>query len=175
MAKGKKSRKIGLIGVRKSPDFKRVEKEKRLKKVLGKPAGSRNNQPLANDSSVKAKLNNDPRLGSKKPVDLFTQTDQLQKIKPKVKLVTPQQELTEIENDEKLSLLLNKLDSGTDVDTASQNYIDDKLKRHKQLCEILGIADDDDTDETTERAAEKDDDELLATFEKINVNRLKDF
>lgn len=175
MAKGKKSRKIGLIGVRKSPDFKRVEKEKRNKKVLGKPAGNRNNQPLASDGSAKTKINNDPRLGSKKPVDLYAQATSLEKVKPKIKFITPEQELANIENDEKLSLLINKLDSGQDVDRASQSYIDEKWKRHKQLCKMLGINDDSVDNDKSNGDEESNEDDLLATFERINVNKLNDY
>jgi ribosome assembly protein YihI (activator of Der GTPase) len=171
MARAKKSRKIGQIGVRKSPDFKRVEKEKRVKKILGKPAGSRNNQPVSGNDSNNTKTNNDPRLGSKKPVALFAQSNEFEQAKPKIKSFTPQQELAQIETDEKLSLLINKLDSGEKIDKVSQNYIDQKLNRHKQLCEILGIYDD--TEQADNNSDE--DDDLYSKFEKINVNNLKDF
>ncbi|WP_340681062.1 Der GTPase-activating protein YihI [Paraglaciecola sp.] len=169
MARAKKSRKIGQIGVRKSPDFKRVEKEKRIKKVLGKPAGNRNNQPISGDDSKNIKTNKDPRLGSKKPIELFIQTIAVEQTKPKVKTLTFQQELSEIENDDKLSLLIGKLDSGLEIDRVSQNYIDQKLNRHKLLCEILGIKED------IEEDVSNDDDDLYAKFEKINVNKLKDY
>ncbi|KXI30019.1 Der GTPase-activating protein YihI [Paraglaciecola hydrolytica] len=170
MARKLKSRKIGLIGVRKSPDFKRVEKEKRVKNGLGKPAGSRNNQPVANDGTNKVKSNNDPRLGSKKPVDLFAQTNELEKVKTKVRFFTPEQELANIENDEKLSLLIQQSDNGSEIDRASQNYVNQQLSRHKQLCEMLGIVEEGIVEEV-----DHDDDDLYAKFERINVNKLKDF
>ena len=169
MARAKKSRKIGQIGVRKSPDFKRVEKEKRVKKILGKPAGSRNNQPVSASDANNTKTNNDPRLGSKKPVVLFVQPNPQEQAKPKIKSFTPEQELAQIENDDKLSLLINQLDNGEQIDKASQNYIDQKINRHKQLCEILGINDD------AEQTDSDSDEDLYAKFEKINVNNLKDF
>ena len=170
MSRKKKSRKTGLIGVRKSPDFKRVEKEKRIKKVLGKPAGSRYSQPVSDKQPAKVKSNNDPRLGSKKPVDLFGKPDLSENTKVKTRFFTPEQELDHIENDQKLSDLLAKLDAGKMLDAASQHYVDQKLKRHQQLCDMLGIKDVEDLDEVSEN-----DDDILATYEKININKLKDF
>ena len=170
MSRKKKSRKTGLIGVRKSPDFKRVEKEKRIKKALGKPAGSRNSQPVIDKQSSKIKSNNDPRLGSKKPVDLFEKQTVTESLKVKTRFFTPEQELNHIENDDKLSELIAKLDAGQTLDNASQHYVDQKLKRHQQLCDMLGIKDVDNTEQDSE-----DDSDLLAIYEKINIHKLKDF
>ena len=93
MARKKKSRKIGLIGVRKSPDFSRPEKEKRVKKVAGKPAGSRNNHEKVDAKANKAKQNKDPRLGSKKPVELIVKTSTQLPSKAVKRYFSPEQEL----------------------------------------------------------------------------------
>jgi ribosome assembly protein YihI (activator of Der GTPase) len=170
MARKTKSRKIGLIGVRKSPDFKRVEKEKRAKKAIGKPAGNRNSLVAAKDAN-KAKINKDPRLGSKKPVALYASVDEGSRITPKplIKHAAPESELAQIEGDEKLSQLLSKADSGVSLDKKEQVYVTNKLARHKELCDLLGISDD------SRQSEPKDEDDLYEMFESIDVNKLNNF
>lgn len=172
MATRKKSRKTGLIGVRKTPDFKREEKEKRSKKNLGKPAGSRNNQVKNGSEGSKGKVNKDPRLGSKKPIVLLAQPLKDSELKEKkVSHFSPEQELNSIESDQKLTDLLAQVDDGITLTKVEKNYVDKKLQRHKALCEILGI---DDEIETNSEISKVDED-IFDTFEKIDVSKFKDF
>ena len=73
MARLKKSRKVGKIGISKTPSNVRKPTEKRDKKHLGKPAGSRNNEALTTKQDNK-KVNKDPRHGSKKLVIMLHKT-----------------------------------------------------------------------------------------------------
>lgn len=175
MAKKKKSRKIGLIGVRKTPDFKRVEKEKRFKKALGNPAGNRNNLATTSINTNKAKNNNDPRLGSKKPVALIVTVEESHKIRNKtlVKSFSPESELAQIENDERFALLVDKVDSGDVLDKNEQLYVTKNLQRHKELCELLGLTNESELD--LENGPSNDENDLYDKFEKIDVNKLNDY
>ena len=95
MARQKKSRKVGKIGVAKTPSNVRKPTEKRVKKHLGKPAGSRNNEALTDNQGPK-KVNKDPRHGSKKPVSLIVETKEQKSASKKIKYFSPTQELAAI-------------------------------------------------------------------------------
>lgn len=176
MARKKKSRKIGLIGVRKTPDFKRVEKQKRVKKALGNPAGNRNSLAATSKDANKGKTNNDPRLGSKKPIELNIPSSEIGKVsaKPLVKHFSPESELAQIEGDEKLAQLVGKLDSDIKLDKQDQLYVTSNLARHKELCALLGITDDTELDDI-QISSTSDENDLYEMFEKIDVNQLKNF
>jgi uncharacterized protein len=175
MARKKKSRKIGQIGVRKSPDFKRVEKEKRVKKALGNPAGNRNNLATTSKDMSKIKVNKDPRLGSKKPIELLASVEDSAKVKlkPVSKNISPESELALIESDEKLSDLITSLDAGKSLSKNEQIYVNKNLERHKELCELLGLSDH--SESNIEETTSIDEDELYDMFEKIDVNKLNTF
>jgi ribosome assembly protein YihI (activator of Der GTPase) len=150
MARSKKSRKVGLIGVRKDPDFKPSENRKsdssRPKKHKGKPAGSRHNVEQKKVSGQKSVVNKDPRHGSKKPIQLVkaavTPTPAQKK-----KYATPAQELAALEADQRLSDLLDKLDDDKPLTREQQAYVDEKMARHRILCDLLGIVEEDDEDD----------------------------
>lgn len=169
MANRKKSRKTGLIGVRKSPDFKREDKDKRTKKSLGKPAGSRNNVNKVSANNKSLKVNKDPRLGSKKPIELIAPVTNVGVAKVKQTYFSPEEELKSIENNDKLSALLFKVDKGEALGYSDQKYVDNLLSRHRSLCDMLGINVDIENDQ------EIDDEELFDSLEKFDINKLKDF
>ena len=158
MASRKKSRKVGLIGVRKDPDYKppvKADGKKQSKKHKGKPAGSRHNieQNKASSSST-ASVKTDKRLGSKKPIKLVVENDNSTKIAPKatpkVRFKTPKDELAAIEADQRLTDLLNKVDNGEALSIKQQDYVDKCLARHRELCDLLGIDVDLDDNEDNE-------------------------
>lgn len=133
MPRSKKSRKIGSIGVAKSPDFKPIAKAKRKKASKGHPSGSRHNvnnqsEGLTNHSGL-----SDPRHGSKKSIPLIKDA-----IK-KTHFATPKQELRALENDPRLISLLDKQDSGQSLSFEQNQYVQAKLERHAVLCSLLGI------------------------------------
>ena len=169
MARQKKSRKVGKIGISKTPSNVRKPTEKRVKKHLGKPAGSRNNEALTVKQDPK-KINKDPRHGSKKPVSLIAETKEQKSAAKKIKYFSPTQELAAIEQDPRLATLLDKIDLGKKVSREDQHYVDQTLARHKVLCDILGLTDEPEKQE----ASSEEQTDLYSQFEAIDINDFKD-
>ena len=169
MARQKKSRKVGKIGITKTPSNVRKPTEKRVKKHLGKPAGTRNNEALTVKQDPK-KLNKDPRHGSKKPVSLFVETKEQKSAAKKVKFFSPAQELEAIEQDTRLAALLDKIDLGKKITREDQHYVDQTLAIHKVLCNMLGLKDE---PEKSNESSEQQTD-LYSQFEAINIDDFKD-
>ncbi|MDC8829149.1 Der GTPase-activating protein YihI [Alteromonas gilva] len=160
MAKKKKSRKVGLIGVRKDPDFEHKTSSGRVKKRKGNSPGSRHNVEDKRQQKSTSGGNQDPRLGSKKPVPLIKTPVATQKRK----FATPAEELAALEADSRLISLLDKLDQGKPLNKDQQHYVDEHMARHKALCELMGITAD---------ADESDDDE--DEFAALDAIKLDDF
>jgi len=150
MARSKKSRKIGLIGVRKDPDRKpgkkRNEAAPRPKKHKGKPAGTRHNVEHTGKKTERRQEKKDPRLGSKKPIPLIVTSKDTSTPK-KIKYATPAEELAALEADQRLASLLDKLDDDQKLTKEQQAYVDEKMARHRILCDLLGIVDEDDEED----------------------------
>lgn len=150
MAHKKKSRKVGLIGVRKDPDYKPSEnKSGRVRKPKkGKPAGSRHNVESTSQRSGNASpTQSDPRHGSKKPVPLVKAESKNGPAEPQQrKVINPTEELAALEADQRLASLLDKLDEGQSLNREQQAYVDEKVARHGELCEMLGIDLSEDSD-----------------------------
>ncbi|MFB1035864.1 MAG: Der GTPase-activating protein YihI [Sinobacterium sp.] len=169
MARQKKSRKVGKIGVSKTSSNIRKPTEKRVKKHLGKPSGSRNNEALIVNHDPK-KINKDPRHGSKKPVNLIAETKEQKIAAKKIKYFSPTQELEAIEQDPRLATLLDKIDLGKKITKEDQHYVDQTLARHKILCEMLGLT------EVPEKPikSSKQQIDLYSQFESINIDDFKE-
>ncbi|MCV2886553.1 Der GTPase-activating protein YihI [Aestuariibacter sp. AA17] len=169
MARSKKTRKVGQIGVRKAPkepgSQPRSPSGGKPKKKTGNPSGSRH----STKQDTKAPIQNqkkDPRVGSKKPVPLVVK--EVEKKVPKPKYFSPKQELAAIEADARLEALLDKIEDQAVLSVEEQQYVDQKMQRHRALCELLGIHDDaDDNDDV-----DGDDDDPLARFESIDPKKL---
>lgn len=161
MAKQRKSRKVGLIGVRKDPDYVHEKSSGRVKKHKGKPPGSRHNVETTKSQTSSGAVSKDPRHGSKKPVQLVKSP-----VKPaQRKYATPAEELAALEADGRLSALLDKLDEGKTLTAEQQRYVDEKMARHRILCDLMGIRDDED---------EEDDDDL-DDFDKLDSINIDDY
>ncbi len=169
MARQKKTRKVGKIGISKTPSNVRKPTEKRVKKHLGKPAGSRNNEALTVKQDPK-KVNKDPRHGSKKPVSLIADKKEYKSASKKVKYFSPTQELTAIEQDPRFATLLDKIELGKKIAKEDQHYVDQTLARHKVLCDMLGLTDE---PEKSKKSSEQQTD-LYSQFEAIDINDFKD-
>jgi ribosome assembly protein YihI (activator of Der GTPase) len=169
MARQKKSRKVGKIGISKTPSNVRKPTEQRVKKHLGKPAGSRNNEALTINQDLK-KVNKDPRHGSKKPVSLFVETKEQKLASKKVKFFSPTQELAAIEQDPRLASLLDKIDLGKKITKEDQHFVDQTLARHKILCDMLGLTNE--PEKSKEQSEQQTD--LYSQFEAIDINDFKD-
>ncbi|EHN67922.1 Der GTPase-activating protein YihI, partial [Aliivibrio fischeri] len=118
----------------------------------------------------------DPRIGSKKPIQLVV--DAKQKTTKQERRLTNEQELAMLENDAQLMVLLDRLDSGENLGTGLQKYVDEKLARIEHLMGRLGLLDDEEPEEIeefpefAERKAKSDDD-LLAEFDDFNMDDFK--
>lgn len=166
MTRQKKSRKIGSIGTRKQETRPADTKQpRRNKKPKGQPSGNRNS--LIEENVVSTPQNQDkktnPKLGSKKPISLLPadkpqvkevkQVDH-SKTKPSAKLtkagpavLTPEQELANIESDERLIELVERVQEGELLSGKEAKYFNKQMERLDQLLEKLGIDPDSDNDE----------------------------
>ena len=136
----------------------RAMKEQRKKKPKGAKAGSRNAQEskldvTTNDNGGTKK---DQRIGSKKPISLVPQAKSeqtsepkmMRHLKPQVELkevkptLTPEQELEQLENDQRLMSLLDKHERGELITGRDAKFFNKSVARHQELCELLGIDDE---------------------------------
>lgn len=163
MAHSKKSRKPGSIGVAKSHNSKptRSKNAPKVKKPKGNQPGSRHSVAQHQQTNV-SQGKTDPRIGSKKKIDLTPKQASAPKpVKPKY--ATPAQELAALEADQRLSTLLDQFDSGKVLNNDDQQYLDNCMSRHQILCDLLGINND---------AEDKDTnlDDPFAQFDAIDIN-----
>ena len=114
-------------------------------------AGSRQQaeQSSKNNNGKQAK---DPRIGSRKPVVLIVEEKQSKPVAPKPQkekklVMTPEQELASIENDDRLNDLLDRLDAGETLEAAEQAWVDQRVDRYQELMDELGIIDTDEDDD----------------------------
>jgi ribosome assembly protein YihI (activator of Der GTPase) len=80
------------------------------------------------------------------------------------KYATPAEELAALEADGRLSALLDKLDEGKTLTAEQQRYVDEKMARHRILCDLMGIRDDED-----------EDDDDLDDFDKLDSINIDDY
>ena len=168
-SRSKKSRKVGLIGVRKDPDFHNPKKKSKApanapkeKRHKGNKAGSRYTVESQQGSNKSTKAAQDPRLGSKKPVALIKAPTKAE-VK---KYATPAEELAVLEADTRLSALLDKLDDDKPISAEEQRYVDEKMARHRILCDLLGIVEEEDDDD--------DDKDPFSGLNAISLDEFKD-
>lgn len=174
MTRIKKARSPGQIGARKEnrETAEQSKDRKRKAKRKGLAPGSRHNTGEAGQHSGGNKAPQDPRLGSKKPIALVQGettkvADSSKPAKPAkaprparvtpviaadVEALTPEQELEQLENNERLNTLLDKVDAGEKLGKGDAGWLDKTLARHQQLLEELGLLEDDE-----EEPAEGDD------------------
>jgi len=195
MARTKKSRKPGGAPTAK-PKLSKVELanvEKRVRKKTGKKPGNRQQeaQPLQG-SDQNASLKKDPRIGSKKPIDLggTVKTPQPKSkssksneaIKAKQSPIaairtvssdsvdaelTLGQELDNIEADERLQAILEKQENELDLTEEEVDYFNDKMERHQQISAQL---DEDEEEEISKPSATSEDD----LWDKLDNSSLPD-
>ncbi|GAA6186377.1 MULTISPECIES: Der GTPase-activating protein YihI [Alteromonadaceae] len=175
MARVKKSRKVGRIGVPKESWAPRKPKDPtntKPKKHKGNPSGSRHSAVELNQQAPNQSKQNDPRIGSKKPIQLIVEPKEFKsKPKPsKPKYFSPAQELAELEDNERLNNLLDNMDSGIALNADDKRYVERKLARHRELCELLGI---DVEPEAKDKQVEGKEDDPFARFESINIDEFK--
>lgn len=130
---------------------------KKKRKHKGLPSGSRFNNNDGNQNKKSSQVEKDPRIGSKKPVSLIVEaSDNIAKTqkqaKPNKQVLSPEQELEQIEKDPRLEQLLDLVEQNTKLTKEQQSYLDTKLNRIDELMQLLGYTDDDfgDLDEQPE-------------------------
>ncbi|MBL0546741.1 GTPase-activating protein [Aeromonas jandaei] len=133
---------------------------KRAAKRKGLKAGSRQQVEQQKGKSA-GKQAKDPRIGSRKPVALIVEekgskSTVSKAVKEKKLVMTPEQELASIENDDRLNDLLDRLDAGETLEAAEQAWVDQRVDRYQELMDELGIIDNDDDEETDEAFEESD-------------------
>ena len=121
---------------------------KRKRKHKGLPSGSRFNNTDNNKNNNTQKAVKDPRIGSKTPIALVVDTNTnttkvVKQPKPKKTVLSPQQELEQLENDPKLDMLLDLVEQNGKLTKEQQTYLDSKLNRIDELMQELGYTDDD--------------------------------
>ena len=196
MSRSKKSRKPGGAPTAK-PKLSKVELanvEKRVRKKTGKKAGNRQQeaQPMSS-SDQNANQNKDPRIGSKKPIDLGgTVTPVQPKSKPS-KVSKPKQspiaairpvsksdagielslvdnlaqELATIEADERLQTILAKQEDELALTEQEVDYFNEMMERHQHISAQL---DEDEEEQTSKTSAVSEDD----LWEKLDNSSLPD-
>ncbi|MDX1267821.1 MAG: Der GTPase-activating protein YihI [Oceanisphaera sp.] len=162
MTRIKKTRSPGQIGARKEnrETAEQSKDRKRKAKRKGLAPGSRHNPGEAGQQHGGTKAPRDPRLGSKKPIALV-QGETAKAAKPTqpakaprparvtpvidtdVEALTPEQELEQLENNERLNTLLDKVDAGEKLGKNDAGWLDKTLARHQQLLEELGLLEED--------------------------------
>src|SRR5699024_4558995 len=116
-------------------------RRKRMRKHKGKSAGHRT-LIASNEKQTPLKVSvTDPRIGSKKPIPLLV--DEPQYVTTKQQVITtdlsPEQELTQLENDPRLDQLLTRLEQAQQLTSAEHQYVEQKLARIEVLMAQLGI------------------------------------
>lgn len=153
-----------------------ARQRKRDNKRKGLKAGSRQAVEQETSGIKSGSGSKDPRVGSRKPVALVVEpakkpvaakpakagktAEQIAEQQAKQLQLKLEQELAAIENDERLNLLLDRLDDGLSVSVDDEAWLDARLARHQELLVALGM-DDDDDDEVAEPASP---DDLLQRF-----------
>ena len=62
-------------------------------------------------------------------------------------------------------MLLDKLDDGIAISKAEQAYVEEKMARHRIICDLLGITDSDD---------EEEDEDPMKHLDAISMDEFKD-
>ena len=190
MARTKKSRKPGGAPTAK-PKLSKVELanvEKRVRKKTGNKPGNRQQeaQPIKN-ADQNAHQNKDPRIGSKKPIELggTAKPIKAKSIKaPKIKqdpiaAIRPvsnevadvelslAQELENIEADERLQVILAKQESESALTEQEVDYFNEMMERHQQISAQL----DDEEEEEAAKPSTTSEDDL---WDKLDNSPLPD-
>lgn len=156
MSRSKKSRKPSSAPTAK-PKLSKVELanvEKRLRKKTGKKPGNRQQEAMmVKKSDQQSPQSKDPRIGSKKPIELGgvvkVNNKPAKTTKPKqdpiaaIRVVNAEaeqniaQELAAIEADERLQAILAKQEEELALTEQEVDYFNDLMERHELLAEKL--------------------------------------
>lgn len=187
MTRKKKSRKpgVGSIGISKN-DKSLIEagKDKKPKKKTGKAAGNRQQEAMPKKRTERGKPQaKDPRIGSKKPIELGvavkTQAKKPAKASAKpaaiaavrtVEQPSIAQQLAAIENDERLQLILAKQEDEESLTSEEIDYYNELMDKYEALSAELPAEDD---EEQQGKAKDSVDDDDL--WDKLDSNNFSDY
>lgn len=194
MSRSKKSRKPGRIKPSTAPKPLAVEdKEPRARKKTGNKSGTRQQEArvLTNqDDSLQAK---DPRIGSKKKIDLGivitpkkstkTRPDDhrpsvapiqvVEKSEPDT--VTLEKELLAIESDQEVQMIAIRVNSGEEVNEQDAEKLASNLERYQELITLLGLDSQDEEDEESNVNKDEAEDSEDALWDKFDDADFSDF
>lgn len=165
MTRKKKTRTEKSIGAAKKPLLKQSERSKELskKKGKGRPSGAKANIDGVKPKKTRSSNGSNPketdvRVGSKKAIELVPQAGaknlepkiavKKNKIEPKLSI---EQQLAQVENDERLNTLLDQIDDGIEISEKDQAYIEHQTAKHQKLIALI----DDNEEETIEDKKEE--------------------
>jgi len=188
MSRSKKSRKPGSAP-RAQPKLSKVELanvEKRVRKKTGKKPGNRQQEAMTEKKTdQQSSENKDPRIGSKKPIELGGAVTQA-KIKPvkapkskqapiaAIRVVNSEetqsveQELANIEADERLQAILAKQEAEIALTEEEVDYFNELMERHQQLTEQIA------EDEQPEISSTNGADSAEELWDKLDNSSLPD-
>ncbi|USH02375.1 GTPase-activating protein [Grimontia kaedaensis] len=180
MTRKKKARKVGSEGPAQYSD-KSLTKEdiaalarKRKSKRKGLKSGSRHSEGKTAQQR-QAQAQRDPRLGSKKPIQLEVEAKPHPKSAEakKARRLSAEQELEMLENDAQLNVLLDRIENGDSLGEGLQQYVDEKLDRIEVLMKQLGLFEEDEpeVEEAPKKNKRRGDDDLLAEFENFKFDQ----
>ncbi|MFT6206506.1 MAG: ribosome assembly protein YihI (activator of Der GTPase) [Colwellia sp.] len=194
MSRNKKSRKQGTGSIGAVKDDKKkviVPVERKPKKKTGKQAGNRQKEAFdAGKESQTPAENKDPRIGSKKLIDLGTPIKAaIQPFKAKnkgkadtspitaIRVVEPdtslEQELFAIEEDTRLQSILAQQDEDISLSNEDVDYFNEKMERHQQLRELLGLEDEDEDESSVTTSKAKSGDDLWDKFDNSDLSEFE--
>lgn len=180
MTRKKKARKVGSEGPAQYSE-KSLTKEdiaalarKRKSKRKGLKSGSRHSEGKTAQQR-QAQAQRDPRLGSKKPIQLVVEAKPHPKSAEakKARRLSAEQELEMLENDAQLNVLLDRIENGDSLGAGLQQYVDEKLDRIEVLMKQLGLFEEDEpeVEKAPKKNKRRDDDDLLAEFENFKFDQ----
>lgn len=156
MTRVKKTRKTGPLAAAKKtqPEWEKPSRAKAPAKApqknKGRKPGSRFNVSDGQRQSsrfVGGQATEDPRFGSKKPIQLIRPDQLAEATKPAFDRKAALAELNAIENDDRLQALLDRADEGGELSATETRYVEERTERFAQLAEQLGIEIDDSDDD----------------------------
>lgn len=155
MTRKKKTRKTGPLAAPKKSkeELKRSAPEPSKHKGKGKKPGSRFNVAASKSVTTEKRKssNDDPRFGSKKPIELVSAASTTQATTtPSFDRAAAEAELRALESDPRLQRLLTAIEEGEDLSAADEAYVDERTERFEQLAEQLGLSLEDDDDDDWE-------------------------
>lgn len=192
MSRSKKSRKQGTGSIGAVKDDKKkvvVPVDRKPKKKNGKEPGNR--QKEAFDAGKNAQVQTerkDPRIGSKKPIDLggpVKASPQPFKAKSKAKVdsspiaairvveadTSLEQELYAIEDDSRLQSIIAQQEEENEISNEDVDYFNEKMERHQELRDLLGLDDEEDESPAASKTKNSEDD----LWDKFDNSDLSEF